>query len=194
MHLTSLDPTTTALVLIDLQQGIVGMPVEPHPAELVVANSARMAEAFRAAGAPVFTVRVAPSPDGGDALTTLVDVQRPPRTPTPGWADIVPEIRRDSDLLITKKQWGAFYGTDLDLQLRRRRIDTVVLGGIATNMGVESTARAGHEHGYHVVLVEDAMSGLAADDHAFAVTRIFPRLGRVTDTQGVLAALAADPA
>ena len=190
MPVTSLDPSTTALVLVDLQQGIVGLPVAPHPAGHVVANSARLAEAFRAAAAPVITVRVAPSPDGGDTLATLVDEARPARRPAPGWADIVPEIRQDSDIVVTKKQWGAFYGTDLDLQLRRRGIDTVVLGGIATNMGVESTARAAHEHGYHVVLVEDAMSGLSAEDHAFAVTRIFPRLGRVTDTQEALGALA----
>ena len=190
MPVTSLDPSTTALVLVDLQQGIVGLPVEPHPAARVVANAARLAEAFRAAAAPVITVRVAPSPDGGDALATLVHEQRAPRRPAPGWADIVPEVQRDSDIVVTKKQWGAFYGTDLDLQLRRRHIDTIVLAGIATNMGVESTARAGHEHGYHVVLVEDAMSGLSAGDHAFAVTRIFPRIGRVTDAAEALGALA----
>jgi nicotinamidase-related amidase len=186
---SELDPATTALVLVDLQQGITTLPVQPHSAEEVVANGARLAEAFRAVGGPVVTVRVATSPDGGDALATEVDEARPARQPSPGWSDIVPAIRDDRDIVVTKKQWGAFYGTDLDLQLRRRHISTVVLGGIATNMGVESTARAGHEHGYHLVLVEDAMSGLSAEDHAFALTRIFPRIGRVASTSDVLAAL-----
>jgi nicotinamidase-related amidase len=186
---SELDPATTALVLVDLQQGITTLPVQPHSAEEVVANGARLAEAFRAVGGPVVTVRVATSPDGGDAPATEVDEARPARQPSPGWSDIVPAIRDDRDIVVTKKQWGAFYGTDLDLQLRRRHISTVVLGGIATNMGVESTARAGHEHGYHLVLVEDAMSGLSAEDHAFALTRIFPRIGRVASTSDVLAAL-----
>lgn len=191
MPISSLDPTTTALVLVDLQQGVTALPVQPHSAGVVVGNAARLARAFRAAGAPVITVRVSTSTDGGDVLATEVDEPRPPRVPEPGWDDIVPEIRDDHDVVVTKKQWGAFYGTDLDLQLRRRHIDTIVMGGIATNMGVESTARAGHEHGYHLVLVEDAMSGLTTEDHTFALTRIFPRIGRVVATGDVLAALTA---
>jgi nicotinamidase-related amidase len=193
MTVSRLDPTATALVLVDLQRGVVALPVAPHPADAVVANAMRLARAFRAAGAPVILVRVSFSADGADALTTLVD-ERPPRSERPpGFDEIVEGLREPGDVVVTKRQWGAFYGTDLDLQMRRRGIDTVVLGGIATNLGVESTARPAREHGYHVVLAEDAMSALSANDHAFAFTRIFPRLGRVASTGEILAALDAGP-
>lgn len=91
--------------------------------------------------------------------------------------------------MVTKHNWGAFHGTDLDVQLRCRGITTIVLGGNATNMGVESTARAAHEHAYHLVLVQDAMASLTAFDHAFAVERIFARIGRVASTNEVVDAL-----
>ena len=97
-------------------------------------------------------------------------------------AELADGLAEPSDLRITKRQWGAFHGTELDLQLRRRGVTTVVIGGIATNMGVESTARAAHEHGYAVVLAEDATTGLSADMHAFAFEHIFPMLGRVAKT------------
>jgi nicotinamidase-related amidase len=95
-----------------------------------------------------------------------------------------------SDIVITKRQWGAFYGTELDLQLRRRGIDTIVLGGIATHVGVESTARAAFEHGYQQIFVEDAMSDLHADTHESTFRYVFPRIGRIRSTEEVLAALA----
>ena len=96
------------------------------------------------------------------------------------WSDIVPQLGpRDGDIVITKRQWGAFYGTDLDLQLRRRGVNAIVLCGIATNFGVESTARSGAELRFDVVLLEDVMTSMTADAHRFAVQMIFPRLGRV---------------
>ncbi|HXD01092.1 MAG TPA: isochorismatase family protein, partial [Verrucomicrobiae bacterium] len=103
----------------------------------------------------------------------------------------VPEIGpRAGDLLITKHQWGAFYGTELDLQLRRRAVQTIVLGGIATNFGVESTARDAYERGYHQIFAEDAMTSVSAEAHEFVVKNIFPRLGQVRSTNDVLSALA----
>jgi nicotinamidase-related amidase len=192
MSLTSLEPQTTALVLIDLQRGITAFATEPHSTAAVIANAALLAAAFRAAGAPVVLVHVATSPDGGDRLHGPVDEPRVPTQMPADFAEIVPELGpREDDIVVTKRQWGAFYGTDLDLQLRRRGIMTVVLGGIATNYGVESTARDGHERGYQLVLVEDAMSARSAADHAFACERIFPRLGRLSRTAEVLAALSA---
>jgi nicotinamidase-related amidase len=182
-----IDPRTTALVLIDLQQSIVGLPVVPHPAPEVVGNSVRLADRFRLRGATVVLVRVA-FLDERDRLQPTLDTPVPARQ---GKSDLVPEIGpREGDLLITKRQWGAFYGTELDLQLRRRGIRTIVLGGIATNMGVESTARDAYERGYDQVFVEDAMSSVNADGHRFAVGVIFPRLGRVRSTEEVLQALA----
>jgi nicotinamidase-related amidase len=178
----TLTAATTALILIDLQKGIVAMPTAPHTGEAALAKGKELARRFRAAKTPVVLVNVAFSPDFGDALKAPVDRPRqPPAGGFPeGWADLADGLAEPSDLRITKRQWGAFHGTELDLQLRRRGVTTVVIGGIATNMGVESTARAAHEHGYAVVLVEDATTGLSADMHAFAFEHIFPVLGRVT--------------
>ena len=108
-------------------------------------------------------------------------------TPRPAnWSEIVPELeRKDNDFVITKHEWGAFYGTELDLQLRRRGITHIVLGGIATNYGVESTARDAYEHGYNLVFASDAMSSRLASDHDFALARIFPRIGRVRLTSEI---------
>jgi len=177
----TLPAATTALILVDLQKGIVAMPTEPRPGTAVLAAGQGLARRFRAAGAPVVLVTVAFSADFGDALKTPVD--RPPAIPpggfAPGFLELADGLAEPSDIRVVKRQWGAFYGTDLDLQLRRRGITTVVIGGIATNMGVESTARAAHEHGYAVVLPEDAAASRSADMHAFAFEHIFPRLGRV---------------
>src|SRR3984957_13614820 len=177
----TLPAATTALILIDLQKGIVGMRAEPHSGEAVLARGKELARRFRAAKAPVVLVNVAFSPDFGDALKAPVG--RPPQLPAggfpEGWAELADGLAEPSDLKITKRQWGAFYGTELDLQLRRRGVTTVVIGGISTNIGVESTARAAHEHGYAVVLVEDVTAGRSADMHAFAFGHIFPLLGRV---------------
>jgi len=165
---------------------------EPHSTTAVIANAALLAAAFRAAGAAVVLVHVATSPDGGGRLHSPVDEPQVRAQMPPDFAEIVPELGPgDNDIVVTKRQWGAFYGTDLDLQLERRGIVTVVLGGIATNYGVESTARDAYERGYHLVLVEDAMSARSTADHAFACERIFPRLGRLSHTAEVLAALTA---
>jgi nicotinamidase-related amidase len=183
----TLSAATTALVLIDLQKGIVGLPTKPHAGEAVLAKGQELARRFRAAKAPVVLVNVSFSLDFADALKSPVD--RPPQMPAGGfakdWTELADGLAEPSDLRITKHQWGAFYGTDLDLQLRRRGVATVVIGGIATNFGVESTARAAHEHGYAVVLAEDATAGLAAEMHAFAFEHIFPMLGRVTKADAV---------
>jgi nicotinamidase-related amidase len=184
-----LDPQTTALVLIDLQKGIAGRrELAPHSGEQVVKNAKELAGRFRDAGATVVLVNVAFSPDFKDALRQEVDQ---PMVPPPGgfpkdFSELVDGLAQPGDLLITKRQWGAFHGTELDLQLRRRGIRTIVLGGIATNMGVESTARAAWEHGYALIFAEYAMSTMAAEMHDFAVKAIFPRLGRVVKSGDVL--------
>lgn len=186
----TLDPATTALVLIDLQRGIASIDTQPHSAADVIANAAQLAARFRERGAPVVLVNVDPGPGGVLGPRPITDVQRPPFTPAPGWSDIVPELHAaESDVRVTKHQPGAFHATDLDLQLRRRRVDTIVIGGISTNVGVESTARAGYDLGYNVVFVEDAMAARDAELHRFAVTRFFPTIGRVRSTRDVLDAL-----
>jgi nicotinamidase-related amidase len=150
----------------------------------------RLAERFRATGGLVVLVHVSFSPDGGDRLTPPTDEPPPPAATQPGWDEISPDLGRDpKDIVITKRQWGAFYGTQLDLQLRRRGIKMIVIGGIATNFGVESTARDAFEHGYGLVFVEDAMAGLSAEAHSFAIKTIFPRIGRIRSTGEVLNAI-----
>jgi nicotinamidase-related amidase len=177
----NLEAATTALVLIDLQKGIVGRAGAPYSGTDIVKTSIQLAGRFRQAGATVVLVNVGFSPDFKDALRQPVD--QPPAMPPggfpAGFMDLADGLAQPGDLRITKRQWGAFHGTELDLQLRRRGIQTIVLGGIATNSGVESTARQAWENGYAVVLAEDATSGMSAEMHEFAVKNIFPRLSRV---------------
>lgn len=138
-------------------------------------------------------VHVSFAADGADAPPQEVDEPFPRQALPAGWDQFVDEMTPQAgDVVITKRQWGAFYGTGLDLQLRRRRRGTIVLGGIATNFGVESTARDAWERGYRLLLVEDAMASMSADDHAFAVKRIFPRLGHVCSAQDVIAAMGSE--
>jgi nicotinamidase-related amidase len=184
-----LDPKKTALVLIDLQNAIVGMNPVPHSAAQVVENSRKLAEAFRVHGAPVVYVRV----NLNDFMKLPVD--QPHNLgdkPLPTAAsEIAPSAGfQPGDILVTKRHWGAFAGTDLEQQLKSRGIDTVVLAGISTNAGVESTARQGTGLGLAFVLVEDACSSQNAEHHRFAFENSFPRLARVRTTDEVLAALA----
>ncbi|HEX4575396.1 MAG TPA: hydrolase [Gemmatimonadales bacterium] len=185
-----LDVRHTALVLIDLQRAILERPVAPNTAKDVLARAVRLAASFRARAAAVALVRVSYSSAGTDVLGQRRDLPAPAMARERGWDELAPELGRDErDILITKHQWGAFYGTALDLQLRRREVRTIVLGGIATNFGVESTARDAFERNYELVFVEDAMAGLTAEAHAFACQTIFPRIGRVRSTQEVCDAL-----
>jgi nicotinamidase-related amidase len=182
----SLDPSRTALVMIDLQHGIVGRSVAPHSGQQVVARAKQLADTMRAKGAAIVWVRV--------LLNELhfaqadVSMRSPDAPPAPAEAsELVPETGvQAGDLVVSKRQWGAFYGTDLELQLRRRGIDTIVLGGIATNFGVESTARAAFDRSFRLVFVEDATSGLAEDMHRFTFEKLFPYMGYVRTTQQVI--------
>ncbi len=150
-----LNAKATALVLIDLQKGVLAMPVLPHPASTVYARAKALASRLRAAGGPIV------------------------------WVRVFPEALPPSDLMVTKRQWGAFYGTDLDLQLRRRGVTTIVLGGIASSIGVESTARSAWEHGYELVLCEDLCSDLSEETHAHRFKYTFPRLARVVNSESI---------
>lgn len=190
MNMLSIDRTKTALVVIDLQKGIAGRQVAPYASDIVIKNAAMIADAFRKNGMPVFLVHVTPSPDGKDALRPVADAAPWTRTSQPDWADIVPELGpKQNDFVITKHQWGAFYGTELDLELRRRGMTTMVLCGIATNIGVESTARFAYEYGYHQIFAEDAMAAMSAEEHAFTINKTFPRIGLVRKTEEILACL-----
>jgi nicotinamidase-related amidase len=184
----TLDPKSTALVLIDLLNGIVAYTLVPVSASDLVARGKSLAERFRAAGGLVVLVNVSFSDDGGDLPPQQVDLE-PMKMPEggfpAGWSDHVPGLAQPGDVLITKRQWGAFYGTDLDLQLRRRGIRTIVLGGVATHIGVESTARQAWEHGYDLVTVTDATTSTAIEPHEASMRYILPRISRLADSEAI---------
>ncbi|MEK7888948.1 isochorismatase family protein [Burkholderia contaminans] len=182
MSATRLD-TNTALVVIDLQKGIVTLPTA-HPVEPVIARARTLLDAFRSHGLPVVLVNVA----GGAPGRT----EQPPRTAQfpADWTELVPDLNRQpGDHLVTKKTWGAFTGTDLDAHLKAAGVTQIVLTGVATSIGVESTARQAHELGYNVTLAVDAMTDLNADAHVNSVERLFPRLGETGTTQEIVALL-----
>jgi nicotinamidase-related amidase len=182
LPVTAIDPKT-ALILIDLQKGIVGLPTA-HPTQEVVKQASRLAEAFRQRGLPVVLVNVA-----GGAPGRTEQTFRGGSMP-PDWAELVPELKQQpADHAVTKRTWGAFTGTDLDKHLKERGITQVVIGGIATSIGVESTARQAHEHGFHVTLATDAMTDMRPEAHDNSVTRIFPRLGETGTTDEILGLL-----
>lgn len=184
----SIDKNSTALVVIDLQKGIAGMHIS-HGSEMVVKNAARLADAFRKNNMLVFLVHVVASE--ADRLKPVTDEQtwRAGQMPK-DWADFMPELGpKLGDIIITKKQWGAFYGTELDLQLRRRGIKTIVLCGIATNYGVESTARFAYEYGYNQIFAEDAMAAMSEEQHNNTVNHVLKRIGLVRKTEEIIGSL-----
>lgn len=167
--MTSLDLARTALVLIDLMPRIVALPTEPSAGQAVLDRCVALADGLRARGTSIIWVRVE-RPD--------VDAQ------PPGSGLAVP--RQPGDLEIVKRTWGAFHGTRLHAVLHDRGIKEVVLGGLMTNFGVESTGRVADEHGYAVTFVSDAMAGLHEHAHRFAVDYVFPRIGTVCTTDELL--------
>lgn len=182
MTATTLDQHT-ALVVIDLQKGITALPTA-HPSAEVVERSARLAAAFRKRGLPVVLVNVVGSAPGRNEQSAGSG-----ELPA-DWAELVPGLdQQDDDITVSKRQWGAFYGTDLDLQLRRRGITQIVFTGIATSIGVESSARSAHELGYHVTVATDAVTDMDAEAHRNSVEKIFPRLGETDTTEAIIALL-----
>jgi nicotinamidase-related amidase len=179
MPLTQLD-TTAALIVIDLQKGIVGMPTV-HPTGEIVARSAQLARAFRERGLPVVLVNVtAAAPGRTDAGRFHLSLQ-------PDFAELVPELERHpDDYVVSKQRVGAFIGTSLDKILRERGVTQVFLTGVATSAGVEATARSAHDYGYNVVFVVDAMTDRNAEAHSYSVEKTFPRIGETETTENVL--------
>ncbi len=179
----------TALVVIDLQKGIVHGERAPHTGAQVVRNASRLAKAFSDRGAFVVLVRVS-SADGKDMLKPETDLKSSPVHRPEGWDSLVPELAEIKNAhVITKRQWGAFYGTDLDLQLRRRGIDTIVLCGISTSIGVDTTAREAYQHGYNQIFAEDAMTAFSKEEHEYVCKYLFPRIGKIRTSEEVVSAL-----
>lgn len=179
MALTTLDQKT-ALIVIDLQKGIVALPTA-HPTDEVIRRASALADAFRRHGLPVVLVNVAGGAPGRTEQSRSGG-QRPA-----GWADLVPELHQQpQDITVTKRTWGAFMHTDLEQHLKELGVTQVVITGVATSMGVESTARQAYEHGFNVTLAVDAMTDMSPDAHTNSITRIFPRLGETGTTREII--------
>jgi NAD(P)-dependent dehydrogenase (short-subunit alcohol dehydrogenase family)/nicotinamidase-related amidase len=184
--MNKLDAKTTAVVMVDLQKGILGFPTAPRSGSQVLTAAAALIARLRTAGTFIAVTRVMYAPDFADALRQPVDRPLPGGTPPPDWAELPAELGLQAgDPIIDKRQWGAFYGTDLDLQLRRRGIKTIILGGIATNMGVESTARDAWERNYNLIFASDTISGLSTGTHNFSMCSILPLLGKVRSNEQI---------
>jgi nicotinamidase-related amidase len=179
MAVTTLDPNT-ALIVIDLQKGIVSMPTA-HPVSDVVARAAPLASAFRRHRLPVVLVNVVGGAPGR-AERNRSAAGRPD-----DWADLIPELdRQPSDHTVTKRTWGAFTNTGLREYLEKHGITQVVIAGIATSSGVESTARFAQELGFNVTLAIDAMTDMSLESHTNSITRVFPRLGETGTTAEII--------
>ncbi len=191
MPITTIDPRS-ALVVIDIQKGILTQSTV-HDSRIIIDNVATLAKSFREKRLPVVLVRVGWSPDFGDTLKARVELPRPTGAVAADFMEYVDALDADParDILIFKRQWGAFYGTDLDLQLRRRGVTNIVLCGISTSIGVESTARDAFERGYNLTFAADAMSDRSAEAHDRALQIIFPRIGEIGTTADILAKLPA---
>lgn len=179
MTVTTLDPQT-ALVVIDLQNGIVAYPTA-HPTSEVMAHARALIDAFRQRGLPVVLVNVTGgAPGRAEQSRSMGELPA-------GWADFVPELdRQPQDHTVTKRTWGAFTNTDLEAHLKKLGVTQVVLAGVATSIGVESTARFAHELGFNVTLAIDAMTDMNTEAHDNSVTRIFPRLGETGTTREII--------
>jgi nicotinamidase-related amidase len=181
MALSTLDPNT-ALIVVDLQKGIVGgLGPFIHPIDGIVDRSRALLDAFRQRGLPVVLVNVAGVAPGR--------TERPRRSePFPaGWTDLIPELNQQpGDIAVTKRTWGAFTSTDLDSRLQALDVTQVVIAGIATGTGVEATARQAYEHGFNVSLALDAMTDSRPEAHDYSVKHVFPRLGETGTAQDII--------
>lgn len=179
MPLTTLDPNT-ALIIVDLQKGIVSLPGLPVM-DSVIERASVLARAFRDRALTVALVNVAGGAPG------RVEQPRQIGSLPEGWTDLIPELdQQPSDLVVTKRTWGAFASTDLEAQLKARGVTQVVVAGVATGTGVEATARQAYEAGFNVTLALDAMTDMRPEAHAYSTRNIFPRLGETGTSQEII--------
>lgn len=181
MPLTTLDPNT-ALIVVDLQVGVVAVP-SIHPIDRIAERAGALADAFRRHGLPVVLVNVTGGPAGRTDLNPIGGSRHMPEELT-AFVDALHQ--QPGDHTISKQTWGAFTSTGLEKHLRDRGVTQVVIAGVSTSIGVESTARHAHEHGFHVTLALDAMTDRSAEAHENSITRIFPRLGETGTTQEIV--------
>ena len=187
MSAERLDAARTCLLLFDFLVGHASK--DPKRYAPVLANAAKLLAAARAAGAIVAYARADHRADGGTTARTLHDSG--PRSPlitsgTPE-AEILPELApRPGEHLVPKHRWSAFHGTYLDLALRARHADTIILSGGSTEIGVSSTAYAARDLDYNLVIASDACTSAKHEVHDQLMREVFPRLARVRTTMRIL--------
>lgn len=175
--------------LVQLRIAASGRQAAPYTADQVIGNAVKLVDAFTQKGAFVVLVRVS-SLDGRDMVRAVTDSVAAPVNYPEGWDQIVPDLAGfKNTYTVTKRQWGAFFGTDLDLQLRRRGIQSLVLCGISTSIGVDTTAREAYQLGYQQVFAEDAMTASTREEHDYVCRTIFPRIGRIRTSEEIAAGL-----
>lgn len=179
MPVTKLDQKT-ALVVIDLQKGLVSYPTI-HSISDIAGKARLLAAAFRANGLPVVLVNVTGRAPG------RTEQPRPAQEPPADWAELLPELDpKDSDIRISKRTWGAFPHTDLEGRLKDAAITQVVICGVATSIGVESTAREAYAMGLNVTLATDAMTDMDKGAHENSLVKIFPKLGETGTVEAIV--------
>jgi nicotinamidase-related amidase len=201
-------PRNTAIVLIDLQNDVIRNEQGPFYGSIaaqvrekkLVENVVRLTEGARQAGAAIFFITVVRRRDYADVVNQLSEFVAAGKAPppkeqvslvegTPG-ARLVDELQpAPEDYVLVKKRRNAFHSTELDFHLRSRGVTTIVIGGVATDLGVENTVRDAWDRDYNVVVVEDICVTAPPANHAHAIKSVFPRMARIMTTDGVLEAL-----
>lgn len=185
-----LDVPTTALVLVDLQNFTVALDTVPNGGAEVLERAIAVADACRKAGVLVILVRVESGPDNVLALKPRLDTEGQVWNLPPGAHDFPASLGpREGDVVVTKYSWGGFHGTALEVQLRRRGIETLIVGGLVTNIGVDTTMRQAHERGYDQIVLTDVCAAFTAREHDYSMQVIFPRIARLRNSCDLLKAL-----
>jgi len=180
MPLTTLDPST-ALIVIDLQKGIIHGDFI-HPIGEIIDRTRALIDVFRQKNLPVVLVNVTARPPGRTEQGPRSNISF-----SEGWADLLPQLDpQSSDIVVTKRGWGAFATTDLEAQLKARGVTQVVVTGVVTSGGVEVTACQAYEQGFNVTFAIDAMTDLQEETHEYSVRRVFPRVGETGAAQEII--------
>jgi nicotinamidase-related amidase len=183
MPLTTLD-RNTALIVIDLQKGIVSGNFI-HPIGEIIDRTRALIDAFHAKNLPVVLVNVAGRPPGRTEQGPRSNI-----SVSEGWTDLLPELdQQPGDIAVTKRSWGAFATTDLEGQLKARGVTQVVVTGVVTSGGVEATARQAYEQGFNVTFALDAMTDIREVAHEYSIRNVFPRVGETGSTQEIISIL-----
>ena len=186
------DLSKTAFVAIDMQKEIVNNgTLSPHTAASILTNNDSLAKTLKRTAALKVLVNVDISTFPYLSQQTDMGGMTAASVP-PEFTDLLlKDSLKDTDnmLTITKYNPSAFFGTSLDLQLRRRGIETIILSGVATTNGVYATALDAFQHGYHIVLAEDACSDRDKESHQLFIKKIFPKTARVRSTKQIIEAI-----